>query len=101
MALQALLTITFNNAMRSRDYDNSNFFRTSDVNEKHRIWLDLASENGGVDRILLGYVNNATQERDRMYDAITSNKEGFQNFYSIIEEKPFVIPRKRFAIYRY
>ncbi|WP_353777310.1 hypothetical protein [Winogradskyella sp. 3972H.M.0a.05] len=91
-------SITFNNSMRSRTYDNSNFYRlssessrTTDANERHRIWLDLASENNGVDRILVGYVNNATMDRDRLYDAITSNKEGQQNFYSIINEKPFVI----------
>ncbi|SDS52530.1 T9SS type A sorting domain-containing protein [Winogradskyella sediminis] len=92
------LTVTFTNSMRQIDYDNSNFYRpahnensTSTVIEKHRIWLDLGSENNGVDRLVIGYVTNATMERDRLYDAICSDKSGLQNFYSIIDAKPFVI----------
>jgi hypothetical protein len=95
-----MLPISFTNAMRSKTYDNSNFFRSSNSEtndntpveeEKHRIWLDLASETNGVDRIVIGYVTNATTGRDCLYDAISSNKAGLQNFYSIIDAKPFVI----------
>ena len=94
------IPISFTNSMRSRTFDNSNFFRLANpssneditvAEEKHRIWLDLASENNGVDRAVLGYVAHATMERDRLYDAITNNKEGLQNFYSIIDSEPFVI----------
>ena len=94
------LNISFTNAMRSKDYDNANFFRTSNLSvvnkidiseEKHRIWLDLVSENNGANRLLIGYTSNATIERDRMYDAISSNKISLQNFYSIIDNKSFII----------
>ncbi|WP_296384124.1 hypothetical protein [Winogradskyella sp.] len=99
-AASSTLPISFTNAMRSRDFENSNFFRSSNPEtndntpseeEKNRIWLDLASDNTGVDRVVLGYVSNATNQRDRLYDAISSNKEGVQNFYSIIDSKLFVI----------
>ena len=94
------LDISFTNAMRNKDYDNTNFFRTSTLTgfndadipeEKHRIWLDLISENYGVDRILIGYTANATIDRDRLYDAISTSKGDIQNFYSIIDNTPFVI----------
>ncbi|WP_299225293.1 choice-of-anchor D domain-containing protein [uncultured Psychroserpens sp.] len=96
-------TATFTNSMRSRTYDNSQFYRSSSTSnnqnntivnqEKHRIWLDFASEsdNSSTDRILLGYVPNATYERDRLYDAFDSFYEDEQSFYSLIENDYFVI----------
>jgi hypothetical protein len=89
----------FKNAMRSQLYDNSAFFRSSgnvteqseEHEERHRMWLDLASENNGVKRILIGYATNATMERDILYDAKVSNTENTQNFYSIIDNTSFNI----------
>ena len=83
-------TVEFRNNMRDKSNDNSQFFRTINdprSEEKHRIWLDLVSDNQSTSRILLGYVEGATDGRDRMYDAITDN----QAFYSLIENKAFVI----------
>jgi hypothetical protein len=86
--------IEFNNSMRDKDYDNSQFYRTTEPNyhtaERHRIWLDLVSESHGTNRILVGYVEGATMERDRMYDVITSVSNN-QNLYSLIDETPFII----------
>ncbi|WP_452219019.1 choice-of-anchor D domain-containing protein [Lacinutrix undariae] len=86
--------IEFTNTMRHKNYDNSQFYRTSEINyataEKHRIWLDLISENQGTNRILVGYIDGATQERDRMYDAVASST-GNQNLYSLINNTPFII----------
>jgi hypothetical protein len=75
--------------MRNKSYDNSQFYRTIEP-ERNRIWLDLVSETQGTNRILVGYVEGATMERDRMYDAITS-VTGTQNLYSLIGEDPFII----------
>ncbi|GGW55908.1 ASPM-SPD-2-Hydin domain-containing protein [Winogradskyella epiphytica] len=78
--------IEFRNDMRDKSYDNSQFYRNGGT-EKHRVWLDLISENQSSARILVGYVENATHQRDRLYDAITDN----QNFYSLINNEKFVI----------
>ncbi|WP_417619434.1 T9SS sorting signal type C domain-containing protein [Oceanihabitans sediminis] len=82
----ATLPVEFRNNMRDKSYDNTQFYRNGSI-EKHRIWLDLAPENRPATRILVGYVENATQERDRLYDAITDT----QNFYSLINNERFVI----------
>jgi hypothetical protein len=85
-------TITINNSMRSRDYSNSQFYRSSEnANiEKNRIWLDLLTPNNVSTRALVAYISDATNERDRMYDAITDYKSA-QNFYSMIENEIFAI----------
>ena len=90
----ASTNIEFNNSMRNKAFDNSQFYRTTEPSynaaERHRIWLDLVSETQGTNRILVGYVDGATMERDRMYDAITSVSSN-QYLYSLIDETPFII----------
>lgn len=87
-------TITFNNSMRSSTYTNSEFFRTSNPNnsnEKNRIWLDLISEDRSTTiRTVVGYVNGATNTKDRLFDALTDYKNNI-NFYSIIEDNIYTI----------
>ncbi|NHN25388.1 T9SS type A sorting domain-containing protein [Flavobacterium jejuense] len=80
--------VIFNNSMRSNAYDNSQFFRTNPNSqiEKNRIWLDLISENGSTARTLIGYITNATNIIDRLYDAPAPNKNNF-DIYSINENK--------------
>ncbi|MCW1147378.1 GEVED domain-containing protein [Flavobacterium lacisediminis] len=80
--------VTFNNSMRSSTYDNSQFFRTS--NENGRIWLDLIASNGSNIRNLVAYADGATNDRDRLFDAITDEKLNL-NLYSLIGEKPMTI----------
>jgi hypothetical protein len=74
-------SITFNNSMRSSALDNTQFYRTS--NENGKIWLDIVASNGSNVRNLVAYVANATNDRDRMYDAITNEKLNL-NLYSLI-----------------
>ncbi|WP_223032487.1 choice-of-anchor D domain-containing protein [Hanstruepera marina] len=85
----ASLPVEFKNDMRRKDFDNSQFYRNSNTlnEDKHRIWLDLVSDDQPTSRILVGYAEAATNERDRMYDAITDD----QAFYSLIDDKSFVI----------
>ena len=86
-------TVTFNNAMRSATFANTSFYKNANataVVEQHRIWLDLVTPTGSVNRTLVGYVAGATQAEDRLYDAFTDNKPS-QNFYSLIGSKPMVI----------
>jgi hypothetical protein len=87
--------IIFSNTMRGVNHDNSQFYKLNksqkDIefrnSEKHRIWLDLVSENQPLNRILVGYAQGATQDRDHMFDAIADNL----NFYSLISDTEFVI----------
>lgn len=85
----ATLNARFKNSMRNKAYNNSNFYRTATVN-KHRIWLDLTPQNQTSTRILTGYIDGATNDRDRLYDAITDS----QNFYSILNNQAFIIQGK-------
>ena len=73
-AVAATESISFKNNMRSSTYDNSQFFRTTDDNNNGRVWLDLIASNGSNVRNLVAYVDGATNNRDRMFDAITDEK---------------------------
>lgn len=84
-------TALFNNSMRNTSYSNSQFYRSSNsitTNslgedlERHRIWLDLITPNETT-RTLVAYVDGATIDKDRLFDAATNYKMA-QNFYSLI-----------------
>lgn len=85
----APINLVFNNSMRVKTTNsNSQFFKMSnsvvtDSEDKHRIWLDLVNDSGSVVRTVVGYVPNATFEKDVMYDAF-ARIDGTQNFYSVI-----------------
>lgn len=90
-------TVTFNNAMRSSSFANNQFYRIDNSknvnsNENGRIWLELIS-NSQTNRILVGYLEGATNNKDHHYDAITDNKN-VENFYSIINSEPMTIQGK-------
>ena len=82
--------VTFNNSMRSKAFGNTDFYRNSNAGgDRSRIWLELASAQE-TNRILVGYVAGATQEKDDMYDAFTDYKPT-QNFYSLVNNEPQII----------
>ena len=89
-------SVTFNNSMRSASFANNQFYRNStiennaDTIEQNRIWLDLVGSTGAVNRMLVGYVTNATQDEDALYDSFTDYKPS-QNFYSLIGNDPMSI----------
>ncbi|WP_370477156.1 T9SS type A sorting domain-containing protein [Tamlana flava] len=70
-------TATFTNAMRMADgISNTQFFRGSGSKKKshslveNRLWVNLTSDNGVFNQILVGYVNGATNGNDGLaYDA--------------------------------
>ncbi|MGR7812952.1 choice-of-anchor D domain-containing protein [Lacinutrix undariae] len=93
ISLNTTLNAQFNNSMRDKVHDNTQFYRTatqSTAVSKHRIWLDLTPQNGTTTRILTGYIDGATDDRDRIYDAVVDQ----QNFYSTINDEAFVIQGK-------
>ena len=95
----ATSTVTFNNAMRNKSHNNSLFYRNANTKKsnsdegKNRIWLDLVSSNLESVRALVGYVDGATNEKDRLFDADSSYKLGF-NLYSILDEEILSIQGK-------
>lgn len=88
-------TVIFNNSMRNKGYSNSQFYRSAanknqTVGEKSRIWLDLNTPTNETTRTLVAYIDEATNSRDRMYDAITDYKSP-QNLYTLIGPEAFTI----------
>ena len=65
--------VVFNNSMRRNDYRNDLFYRNGNItntetDEKHRVWLNLISPSSKSSTALIGYIANATNDIDRMYD---------------------------------
>ncbi|MEZ4839342.1 choice-of-anchor D domain-containing protein [Flavobacterium sp.] len=86
-------TVTFKNSMRNVTHANNQFFRQSDQiqgEQDFKIWLDFIPENGNPVRTLVGYVEGATNEKDRLFDASTK-VDGTSKMYSLIDNKPFII----------
>ena len=69
-------TATFTNAMRISG-NNTNFFRTNGATlqtessdlERHRYWLDITNTQGAFKEALVGYIETATPDVDRLFDA--------------------------------
>ena len=92
-------TVFFNNAMRNSTYANNVFYRngsdstSEDEIERHRIWLDIVSPNNIASTILVGYIQGATNEDDRLYDGYAfSGSETLM--YSIVGDKKMSIQGK-------
>ena len=92
--------LSFNNSLRSNTYNNTVFYRNTDAGknaddlEKHRIWFDLVTPSGTSVRSLLGYVENATNQEDRLFDAFSNEKLSF-NIFSLIEDKQMLIQGRK------
>ena len=78
--------VVFDNNMRVREEgDNSQFFRSSS-NDDNRLHLNLTSDNGIFNQILIAYVEGATNGDDGMYYDAPKNLSSDANavFYSTI-----------------
>ena len=87
--------VTFNNAMRVTS-DNDQFFRIQEKkNSNNKLWLNMYSDNGAYNQVLVGYVDGATNGKDATYyDAPRNLSSGASAMlYSIIEGES-----KKFAI---
>ena len=90
-------SVTFNNSMRSAAVSNTDFYRNAEPSEdtnaieRHRIWLDLIdNENGVSSNILVGYIEGATQDKDRLYDAFARESNDL-SLYSKINDERMII----------
>lgn len=92
--------VYFNNSMRYdttssfSPYNNSQFYRNTSTSnnvqeeEKHRLWLDIVSSQGKSNRTLIGYAEDATNEKDRMYDAVTNLDNSLRIVSYLNDENP-------------
>jgi len=97
-------TIKFKNSMRTDGvgaaYNNTQFYRTNNTvvakqeSEKHRIWLDIVDANHNASRTLVGYVANATEDKDRLYDAVSTTSSTQTYSYSMIGTERMTIQAK-------
>jgi hypothetical protein len=92
--------VIFNNTMRNETLINSEFYRTNESSvrrpseiERHRIWLDLINPNEIATSILIGYVEGATNDNDRLYDGYEFAGSAI-SFYSLIDEDKMSIQGK-------
>ena len=79
--------------MRNVTHANNQFFRQANAplgEEDFKIWLDFIPQNSNPVRTLVGYVDGATHEKDRLFDA-TTKVDGSSKMYSLINNKPFII----------
>ena len=84
-------TVFFENDMRL-DNQNTQFFKSNKVDEeKDRLWLNMTSEQGAFNQILVGFFDEATDGVDRGYDGIKNNGGSFISFYSNIDDSRYVI----------
>lgn len=88
-------TVVFNNSMRVTG-NNNQFFRTT--NKANKLWLDLTSDNGIFNQILVAYAKGASDGNDGMaYDTSKNLSIGASAIlYSTIknETKKFAIQGK-------
>lgn len=80
--------VVFSNVMRNKLYANDQFFRTNTSTETQtqnngRIWLDIVSSTASS-RAMVGYINGATNQKDRLFDAIVNLKVDM-TIYSLID----------------
>jgi len=91
----ATQTVTFTNSMRSKAYNNSQFFKTGPIiatteEEKNRIWIDLIDPTNNATRTLVGYCEGATNLKDRTFDAYTKVADA-TILYSLIRSESQII----------
>jgi hypothetical protein len=87
----------FNNSMRVSG-NNSQFFKTknpkgktSNTFEKNRIWLNLTNTEGAFKQTLIGYVTDATNDYDNLFDGESFDGNEFVDFYSVNQDRNLVI----------
>ncbi|MGC1471443.1 MAG: GEVED domain-containing protein [Psychroserpens sp.] len=78
--------IIFNNEMRVTG-NNAQFFRTNTTEAANKIKINLTSDNGVFNQILVGYVDGATNDDDGMYYDAHKNLSANTNsiIYSLID----------------
>ncbi len=85
----AALDISFLNSMRTVIGNNTQFFKNG-AGTRQRLWLNLSSDSL-QDRLLLGFLLEATDGYNRLYDAAKRTTRPYFSFYSLLETQPMAI----------
>lgn len=89
-------TVFFNNTIRLAG-SNGQFFRPggptnqSQSIEKHRLWVNIANNQGAYKQALIGYLTGATNERDMRYDAELTEAGNTVSIYSLLNQDKLTI----------
>ncbi len=87
---------TFNNSMRVANNSNQ-FFKTNSivvdgpmdgntpVIEKNRVWINMTNEQGAYSEALVGYITNATNGMDALFDGKTFPTGNVVSLYSTLD----------------
>lgn len=85
---------TFNNSMRVAS-NNDRFYRNQHLDtEKHRIWLNLSDSQSNYQQLLIGYVQNATNQYEPAYDGLMLEAGNSLGFYSKLDNYKLSIQGK-------
>ena len=88
--------VMFNNSMRLENA-NDQFFKgrikknKQIITEKDRIWLNLTTDKGGFNQILIGFDAHASDAYDSGYDALKFDGSNKIGFYSLLSEDKMTI----------
>jgi autotransporter-associated beta strand protein len=82
-------TVEFDNSMRQENHSDQ-FFRTMNVIEKNRIWLNLTNSAGLFSQAMVGYITHATAGLDPAIDGKFIN-DGEIALTSLIDGAPYAI----------
>ena len=94
--------VTFTNEMR-RASNNNQFYRLVQTTEAQievdKLWIDLVAPNGNASRTLIGYHPQASNDKDRLFDAFLK-LENSNTIYSLINGERFTIQgREPFSVH--
>ncbi|MGQ7946089.1 hypothetical protein [Flavobacterium sp. WC2509] len=88
---------TFNNSMRiATAGENNQFLKQASTkkgiaSDRDRVWLNLTNDGGAFKQLLVGYMAEATNDFDNLYDGTTLDGNTFVDFYSIANAKNYTI----------
>ena len=91
----ASATVIFRNSIRNKGFTNNQFFKAAqaiDASEsRHRIWLDLISPTMPTNRMLVGYIQGATINNDRLFDAKINLDGATDGLYTLLNGDSYII----------
>ena len=86
-------SVNFTNSMRSSTYTNANFYKSATKNgvaAKNRIWLSMVDKNKTATSTMVGYIEGATNDKDRLYDALADIGTTMK-IYSLLDKTALTI----------
>ncbi len=84
--------LNLNNEMKAVGKNtSSSYFRVSETSDIQSLKISLSNEEGVSNESLLGFLPDATEGFDRLYDAYKLDGLNGVKIYSLLDEKPMVI----------